>query len=362
MNNKEIKNTFEYNYENINKCLNIDYNNQDEDNQYKSIISIIYSKIVFINIGACCFINSIVQVLIHSRPFIESITKKINILKNLKLSITYKLFQIIEEILNLNSNLKYVDISYFNNFFGIKHPNYNGLIQQDSQEFLRLLLADISLDLNEVNINLHYTILENDDFKNKIERYMEFRNHVNKNEKSIITELFYHIIITTYICKCKKEIYAFQRMLDIPLLLPAQVTKISIEALINNYFKDDEIEFKDISQNCGQIKSHIKKIQISKLPNILILSLQRLDFINNIKNTCDVAFSSILDMKPYIDKECENSNNILYHLYGIIYHIGEIDFGHYVSFINIFGQNYWYEFNDSIINNVGIEINRYSDA
>ena len=361
-NNKEVMNTIESKHEKLNTSFNIDYNDQGVNNQHNSIISIIYSKIGIINIGASCFINSIVQVLIHCRPFIENIIKKIHILKERKLSIAYKLFQIFEEILNLDSNLNYVDISYFNTFFGVKHPNYNGLIQQDSQEFLRLLLADISFDLNEGDINLQYSKFETDDFKNKIETYLEFKIHINKIEKSIITELFYPIIINTYICKCKKEIYAFQRMLDIPLLLPDKVTKTSIETLLNNYFEDDEVEFKDICQNCGQIRSHNKKIKISKLPNILILSLQRLDFINNIKNNCEVAFSRELDMKYYIDKDCENSNRTLYHLYDIIYHIGEFDFGHYVSYIKIFGQNYWYEFNDRIINNVGIEINKYSDA
>ena len=362
INKTENRNIIEYNNDNNNISLNIDYNKEDLGLQSKSFISIIYSKVGFMNIGASCFINSIVQILIHCKPFIESITKNINILKNLKLSITFKLFQIIEQILHLQSNNNYIDISHFNNLFGNKHPNFNGLIQQDSQEFLRLLLEDISLDLNEGNINLQYSILENDDFKNKLERYLEFINHVNKKEKSIITELFYPIIITTYQCNCKKEIYAFQRMLDIPLLLPDKVTKITIENLLNNYFNEEKVEFNDICQNCGQFLPHIKKIKISKLPKILILSLQRLDFINNIKNKCDVVFPIELDMNSYIDKDCANTNNTSYHLYGIIYHKGEIDFGHYISFINIFGQNYWYEFNDVIINNVGSELKSYSDT
>ena len=292
INNTENRKINEYNSENNNINLNITYKKDDLGLKNKSFISIIYSKVGFINIGASCFINSIVQILIHCKPFIESITNNINIIENLKLSISFKLFQIIKQIVYLDSNNKYIDISQFYNLFGNKHLNFNGFIQQDSQEFLRLLLEDISFDLNEGNMNLQYTILENDDCKNKLERYQEFINNVNKKEKSIITELFYPIIITTYQCKCKKEIYTFQRMLDIPLLLPDKVTKITIENLFNNYFNEETVEFNDICQNCSKILDHIKKVKIRKLPKILILSLQRLDFINNKKNKCDVFFQN----------------------------------------------------------------------
>ena len=263
INNTENRKINEYNSENNNINFNITYKKEDLGLKNKSFISIIYSKVGFINIGASCFINSIVQILIHCKPFIESITNNINIIENLKLSISFKLLQIIKQIVYLDSNNKYIDISQFYNLFGNKHLNFNGFIQQDSQEFLRLLLEDISFDLNEGNMNLQYTILENDDCKNKLERYQEFINNVNKKEKSIITELFYPIIITTYQCKCKKEIYTFQRMLDIPLLLPDKVTKITIENLFNNYFNEETVEFNDICQNCGKILDHIKKLKLA---------------------------------------------------------------------------------------------------
>ena len=41
--------------------------------------------------------------------------------------------------------------------------------------------------------------------KKIIERNKEFIEHINKKEKSILTELFYPNIITTYICKYKRK-------------------------------------------------------------------------------------------------------------------------------------------------------------
>ena len=67
-------------------------------------------------------------------------------------------------------------------------------------------------------------------------------------------------------------------------------------------------------------------------------------------------------MKPYIDEECETDKNFLYKLYVIIYHQGDLDFGHYISYIKITGQDNWYEFNDVIVTNLGLKFDTYSNA
>ena len=81
----------------------------------------------------------------------------------------------------------------------------------------------------------------------------------------------------------KKEIYSFQRMLDIPLLLPEKEIKTSVINLLNNYFSEETVNFEDKCLKCGKKLPHIKKVKISKIPSILILSLQRMVFINKIK-------------------------------------------------------------------------------
>ena len=224
------------------------------------------------------------------------------------------------------------------------------------------MLDDISLELNEGNINLKHSLLDIDDKKLKIERNKEFNERINKKEKSIITELFYLNIITTYICKCKKELYSFQRMLDIPLLLPENENKTTLSNLLNSYFCEENVNFEERCLKCGKILPHIKKVKISKIPSILIFSLQRLDFMNNVKNNSEVFYPEEIDIQSYIDEECELSKNTLYRLYAVLYHQGDFEFGHYISYIKIFGQHNWYEYNDCIVNNLGAEIDTYSNA
>ena len=57
--------------------------------------------------------------------------------------------------------LRYIDISYFKYIFGKKHPIYNGYNQNDSQEFCRIFLEDLSEELNEAKNKKLYRALTN---------------------------------------------------------------------------------------------------------------------------------------------------------------------------------------------------------
>ena len=132
--NEEIINLL--NTENINK-LNAPYN----------LENIISKKIGIKNMGASCYINSCIQILIHLKLFMKEMNNKIDIIKNKKLSISYKFYNIcIDYLNNENNDLNFIDISYFVKYFSNIHPQYTGELQSDSLEFLRVLLDDISLD------------------------------------------------------------------------------------------------------------------------------------------------------------------------------------------------------------------------
>ena len=57
---------------------------------------------------------------------------------------------------NKIENIKILDIANFLVFFGQKHPNFEGYIQQDAHEFMTLLLEDINIELNENLNNIEY--------------------------------------------------------------------------------------------------------------------------------------------------------------------------------------------------------------
>ena len=72
-------------------------------------------------------------------------------------------------MINENKN-QALNISKFLYIFGLKHNNFNGFFQNDSLEFLRLLLADINDELNENKNNYVYEEFDYEKKLSKIEK------------------------------------------------------------------------------------------------------------------------------------------------------------------------------------------------
>ena len=328
------------------------------------LYNIIYLDVGIINLGNTCFINSCLQVLIHCPLFIHNFFEKRNSIKEKDTPISYYLMKACINMANtINTQEKYIDIEYLKNAFGAKHPQFEGCLQNDSQEFCRILLEDISTELNEIKSKPIYRTLTNTNRKNKRVRDLEFHQNFSEREKSIITELFYAQIITTYTCECKLAIYSFQKLLDFPLLLPDNCPKTTIDNLLKSYFQTEVIDFGIKCEKCGKILKHNKEIKISRPPKILILSLQRIDPATRKKNECYVSFPQVLDLSEYVDQELNSDKpKPIYTLFAIVNHAGNMDYGHYFSYIKLDKRQDWYEFNDSSVRNIGNKIESFPYA
>ena len=174
--------------------------------------------------------------------------------------------------MRININL---DISSFINLFSINHPNIHVYSQNDSQEFLRIFLNDINLELNECNGLITYEEIIYNLSDTKLEIYKKYNTVFNKREKSIITDLFYIGLINKFICTCNYETYSFENLLDLTLLLPTDIniTNVKLDHLLNEYFKTTNSEFNTVCNYCKKICVHKKEIKINKLPDILIISI-----------------------------------------------------------------------------------------
>ena len=105
---------------------------------------------------------------------------------------------------------------------------------------MRKLLEDFNSELNEISIIPKYKILENDENKDKLTLSKEFEKN------SIIIKIFYSQLISSYSCKCMHEIYAFQYIMDIPLLIPENKNIIGLNDLLDFHFK---LELLNMKQN-----------------------------------------------------------------------------------------------------------------
>ena len=317
------------------------------EEDYKNII---YKDVGMINLGNTCFINSCLQVLIHCPLFIHKFFNKYNSINKGETLISRYFFEICNSMVNtINTQEKYIDITNFKTVFGTKHQMFEGYLQNDSQEFCRIFLEDLSTELNEIKNKTLYRELSYSLPRTKTYKDKEYTKHFTEREKSIITEIFYSQIITTFTCKCKFNNFSFQKLLDFPLLLPENVKQVDIINLLKTYCQTEIIDFERECENCHKVEKHQKEIKISSPPEILILSLQRVDPSTQKKNECMVTFPEILDIKEFIDHECGHDSETVYNLFAVINHKGNMDGGHYFSYIKFFKKEDWYLFNDSSV-------------
>ena len=137
-------------------------------------------------------------------------------------------------------------------------------------------------------------------------------------------------------------------MFDIPLLLPNNQNDIDLMSLIKEHLKEETIDLSLQCQKCNKLNfKYKKKIKFSKLNDVIVFSLQRLNTVLSTKNNIHVTFTEYLNLYEFCDNDL-NIPNTLYRLFGTINHNGEINFGHYYSYIR-FGD-IWYQFNDSFVN------------
>ena len=68
--------------------------------------------------------------------------------------------------------------------------------------------------------------------------------------------------------------------------------------------------FNEICDKCKKIAIHEKPVKIARETKIIVLTLQRLDILNNIKNDIYVDFSENLNIKKYIDLDIESQKNL----------------------------------------------------
>ena len=99
------------------------------------------------------------------------------------------------------------------------------------------------------------------------------------------------------------------------------------------YFDYEEIQFESKYEKCNKISKHKKKLFLTRLPKILLLSFQRNNSFNQTENVCIVNFPEILDIKDYIEKDFRNNKITTYNLSAIINHLSHLNFEHYYSLI-----------------------------
>lgn len=298
-----------------------------------------------LNLGNTCYANTCIQNLVHCSTFISVLFDKSE-QKGKKITKSF-----MNCCSSLTSSSRYFNPKEFLDTFTRSHSSFNSFAQHDTQEFCRSLLDDISKETNRVKNIPQYKEF-NTSNKSKKALDIEFDQLFREREDSIIVDIFYGQLSTTYTCmKCNFTSFSFEKFLDLPLQFPQKTPigrSIDLNDMLTEHFKNEQFNWESKCEGCQCKTSHTKHTRISSLPKVLIISFQRYNIITNRKINTSVKYGENIDLKDYIDNELiENYDETRYRLFGISHHAGTMDFGHYYANVKV--KDKWYEFNDESV-------------
>jgi ubiquitin C-terminal hydrolase len=299
------------------------------------------------NLGNTCFMNSAIQCLMHTEPFVSFFLSNSYLDDLKKNSKENDLIETYNELLRfiwfknaLISPRKFLltsqKLAIDKNLI-----QFAGFAQNDSIEYLLFLIDSIHQGLSyRATMNIVGEPKTERD-KHAIKAYETWEKFF-KNEYSELVRLFYGQFITKietmdHNNTIKETNYLYEPFNCLLLDIPQNINRmVTIYDCINMYC------------NIEDLVNNKKKItQFWKLPEILIISFKRFNPSNREKIEDDILFPiNNLDMSRYVNGY--NPTKYKYELYAVIHHTGNTDGGHYFTSIKN-ANNKWYIFNDTQI-------------
>lgn len=274
--------------------------------------------------------------------------------------------------------------------------NENRNAQHDSHEFLNALLDKIHEDTSS-SVKLRFSLSpEQTEYLNKYEKfiynfnmdckkmtedekkeyveyliyrkkkietdvninYMLYREHeLSKMKHSIITDIFNNYLLEEIKCdECNHKNFVFSSHTALTLDIVSHETKFTtLYECLDDAFDKANMRVTDKSATCDICEQKCNKIiktKIWKSSPRLIIQLKRFSGEYNkitqmyrkskITSTIDFPLEN-LNMAKYTS---DKSESCIYDLYGVVYHCGGLESGHYISFTKNAVNGKWYLYDD----------------
>ncbi|XP_039299453.1 ubiquitin carboxyl-terminal hydrolase 48 [Nilaparvata lugens] len=284
------------------------------------------------NLGATCYVNSLLQLWFHTPQFrraifdwdpLEDACEQTN-----PTVADYSLYQPISPIGQLQAVFSLMSCSKrcsLNPTQLIQSLGLDISTEQDAQEFSKLFLNLLETKLETQSL-LHVKNLVCDNFK---------------GEYSYVTRC----------SKCKTKSINPSQFFELELSVKG---KKNLDESLTEYLKEEKLD----GANCYSCAVCNKKqeaerfIEINRLPSILNLQLMRYVYDRQRgdmkKLNTAIQFPEILDMKKYVKDA--NEGQSVYKLTAVLAHRGlSADSGHYIAYIQDNESGDWYIFNDELV-------------
>lgn len=276
------------------------------------------------NLGATCYANSILQCLYMNKSFREGLfSAEPEVLKQQPV-----LDQLARLFVQLHaSKMAFIDSAPF-----IKTLELDNGVQQDSHEFLTLLLSLLERCLSHSKVSKARTVVQ-DLFRGSVSHVTTCSKCGKDSEASSKMEDFYELELNV------KGLKSLGESLD---------DYLSVEDLCgdNQYF----------CESCETRVDATRSIKLRSLPDVLNFQLKRCVFLPKTttkkKITSAFCFPGELDMGQRLFEP--SHSGLIYDLSAVLIHKGTaVNSGHYIAHIKDENTGQWWEFDDEHVSNLG---------
>ena len=386
-NNNNLMNNINNNFNN-NNLMNNNNNNKNNNNNFIEFnrpkpISF-YSKPTLIglqNIGATCFMNSILQCLSQTKDLTnyfldqqhwdEINNNNIALRDKNELQLTPAYLQLLINLWGKNNQIKYYEPRNFMNIVENMNPLFKLGQAGDSKDFIIFLLEQFHNELKKSLINNNSE--NNSDQVNQYDQKETLSSFFKDFQKqtSIISDIFFGIEENTSICLYCQNNFESQGK-NLPILYNYQIFNVLIFPLDdvrkmrnpNIWPNTNEVSLEDCfdynqrtvcytgnnrlyCKICHQNWDTNYTSKIYSCPNVLVLVLNRGK--NNMFNV-KLNFEETINITKYVSLK---EGQVIYNLVGVVTHLGESGpNAHFIAFCKSPINLKWYKYNDAFVNPV----------
>lgn len=202
-------------------------------------------------------------------------------------------------------------------------PPWSGREQQDAVEFILFLIDGLDTELSRLGLQLTHS-------KSDAPSYSAISSMFTLTTNSIITCL-----------GCKTKTKMAEKFIVLPLTVPEAPS--TLERCIEDFLSTERFSGSFACEKCRTHTDAVKNLEISSLPDILLIALKRFRWTGKrpSKNTTMISCNHNLVIE-------EKS----YRLVGTIQHRGNtVDSGHYTAHIRHHRE--WFRINDEVVQEIG---------
>ncbi|CAH1636226.1 unnamed protein product [Spodoptera littoralis] len=303
------------------------------------------------NLGNTCYMNSIIQCLNNTAILVTyfcngQYLEHVNRSHSTRGAIAEELAAVVRAL--WSGQYRFIATRDLRNEVGKHQRAFRGCEQQDSHEFLTILMDWLHLDLQfSINVPQH---------KDNLPPSEKAWHEYTKSKESLILRLFYGQIKSTVRCTvCGKQSVTYESFSNLSLELPANANRCSLSDCLKLYLNDETIPGWNCP-NCKEKRDALKKLDISRLPPVLVIHFKRF-YVDPKEYMCNAYRKKQtyidfpleeLDMRQFA--HCTSSH--AYNLYAVSNHYGSMEGGHYTAYCKSSVYGKWYKYDDHVVTEI----------